>query len=161
MSGSPGALVRRGWPGPPTRFPIPSARASNNQVSSRGHSRSPVRPSPPGRSSGWKRRPLGSFPELRTRQDQSTHVRAGIGHEHQPRTTRPAPPTSYSRVHSHTRHRFARTGSDHCSWHRPGRPLLISVDMLKRECRNYCDVSGFRRTLSKIAGLNPIGIHGL
>lgn len=39
--------------------------------------------------------------------------------------------------------------------------MLISVDMLKRECRNYCDVSGFRRTLSKIAGLNPIGIHGL
>jgi hypothetical protein len=33
-------------PGPPTRFPIPSARASNNEASSRVHSRSPVRPSP-------------------------------------------------------------------------------------------------------------------
>lgn len=144
-------------PGFPSRLP----ELQITRCHQGGHSRSPARPSPPGRSSGWKRRPLGSFPELRTRQDQSTHVRAGIGHEHQPRTTRPAPPTSYSRVHSHTRHRFARTGSDHCSWHRPGRPLLISVGMLKRECRNYCDISGFRRALSKTAGLTPIGIHGL
>jgi putative addiction module CopG family antidote len=47
--------------------------------------------------------------------DPSTHARAEIGHEHQPRITRSALPTSNPRAHSHARHRVAPTGADHCS----------------------------------------------
>jgi hypothetical protein len=84
----PAAACRSSTARPCTPVFIPSAGALGNEASAGVHSRSPVRPSPrlPSR---MERERFGFFPELRTPQLPTAHVRAGTGLEHWPGATSP------------------------------------------------------------------------
>ncbi|MFQ6397573.1 IS3 family transposase [Nocardia sp. KC 131] len=98
-----------------------------------------------------ERRPLGFFPELRTRdrQDLPTHVRAGIDLEHWSRATRLAQPASYREAHSHTRLRVAQHEHYYRHVYAMESELVASVD-------NWIDWYSNHRRHSAIGMLSPV-----
>ena len=97
---SPAAACRSSTARPCTPIFIPSPGALGNEASAGVHSRSPVRSSPRLRSR-MERVRFGFFPELRTPQLPTAHVRAGTGLEHwpgamSPTSRRPSSPQAHS-----------------------------------------------------------------
>jgi hypothetical protein len=129
---SPAAACRSSTARPCTPIFIPSPGALGNEASAGVHLRSPVRSSPRLRSR-MERVRFGFFPELRTPQLPTAHVRAGTGLEHwpgamSPTSRRPSSPQAHSQ-HATS----CRTSSAQSSLHPFREGYLHSSDSWSRQ----------------------------